>query len=104
VTAVDAPLDDGIRSALYLTCAEALTNVAKHAAASSVQIVARPGSDGMFELEVVDDGVGGATCTAGSGLAGVHERIASVSGRVELTSPQGSGTRLVVRVPVGHPS
>ena len=101
VDAVDVPLAEACRSALYLTCAEALTNVAKHAGADSVTIAAGPGYAGTFELAVVDDGVGGATFDAGSGLAGVLDRIASVGGHVELVSPVGSGTRLVVRVPAG---
>ncbi|WP_456845762.1 sensor histidine kinase [Cellulomonas sp. P5_C6] len=100
VDATDVPLTDAVRAAIYLICAEALTNVAKHARASTVAIVAREHPGGTLELSVVDDGAGGAARDRGAGLTGVYDRVASVGGMVELDSPTGSGTRLVVRVPV----
>ena len=90
-----------IESTVYFVVAEALANVAKHAEASSVTIAVRSEGDSI-EVEVADDGVGGAsTRGGGSGLPGLADRVAAVGGTVEIDSPQGDGTRLMVRIPRG---
>jgi PAS domain S-box-containing protein len=90
-----------LRASVYFFCSEALTNVVKHAAASSawVNIAAR---DGMLMVEVGDDGVGGAEIgSAGSGLVGLNDRIGALNGTFELSSPhQGAGTTLTARIPL----
>ena len=53
------------------------------------------------ELEVADDGRGGADRAGGSGLRGLEDRLSTVGGELELDSPPGRGTRLRVRVPLG---
>lgn len=91
------------QAAAYFVAAEALTNVAKHAQASSVLVtaaaVAGPGGACTLRLVIADDGRGGATTTAGTGLAGLAGRIAALDGTFDLDSPAGAGTRLTVELP-----
>jgi signal transduction histidine kinase len=51
-------------------------------------------------IEVVDDGVGGATAGGGSGLLGLSDRVEALSGRLEVESPRGEGTRVRAVIPV----
>ena len=56
--------------------------------------------NGSVELEVRDDGVGGAATGSGSGLEGLRDRVAAVNGALEVYSPPGQGTVLRARLPV----
>jgi len=56
--------------------------------------------DGEMSLTISDDGVGGAVTGGGSGLIGLKDRVAAVSGRLEVASPDGSGTTLTVTIPL----
>ena len=51
-------------------------------------------TDSMLELEIADDGVGGADPAAGSGLRGLVDRVDALDGRLEVVSPPGGGTRV----------
>jgi signal transduction histidine kinase len=89
-----------VESAVYFCCLEALNNVAKYAAASSVEIRLRQ-RDGELRFEVADDGVGfepGAT-TRGTGLQGIADRLDALGGRFEIRTAPGKGTTLVGLVP-----
>ncbi len=88
-----------VEGTLYFAVAEALTNVAKYAAASRVDVTIRRDAQGV-SVVVSDDGVGGADPTLGSGLRGLVDRLAVVDGTVEVVSPSGAGTRITCRVPV----
>jgi signal transduction histidine kinase len=88
-----------IEATAYFTVAEALTNASRHAQASRVEVAIRDDGDRLVVL-VDDDGVGGADPTAGSGLAGLADRVASVDGRLTIDSPVGRGTRLRAEVPL----
>ena len=85
-------------AAIYFTVAEGLTNVAKHAQAScaTVDVDVR---DGVLIAEVADDGVGGASLAAGSGLRGLADRLDAVGGTLSIDSPPGGGTTLHAEVP-----
>lgn len=84
---------------LYYVAAESLTNAAKYAQASEVEV--RLDLDGPnLRLSVTDDGVGGADQTRGSGLIGLRDRIDTLGGTFEISSPAGEGTALRVTVPV----
>ncbi|MFL5825912.1 MAG: PAS domain S-box protein [Thermoleophilaceae bacterium] len=86
----------------YFVIAEALTNVAKHSRASHAAVVARV-EDGALQLEVRDDGVGGAV-PGGSGLLGVKDRLAVLHGRLRVESPAGGGTVVAADIPLhGEP-
>jgi signal transduction histidine kinase len=102
---VDAPEDDALRAcgaaaqaAAYFVVAEALTNVTKHAGATSARVQVRC-VDGRLRLVVHDDGRGGAAASPGSGLDGLRSRVAALDGTFDLVSPAGAGTTLTVEVP-----
>jgi signal transduction histidine kinase len=91
-------LPEPVEAAAYYLVSEALTNVAKHARASDV-IVSVTQDDGFVQIEVTDDGVGGADIGAGSGLRGLADRFEALGGAVHVDSRSGCGTRLTGRVP-----
>lgn len=97
-----APASAAAQAAAYFVVAEALTNVAKHAGAESVDVRARLVPDEhptRLRVEVRDDGRGGAEASSGGGLDGLRGRVAALDGTFELDSPPGAGTRLTVEVP-----
>jgi PAS domain S-box-containing protein len=94
---VDARFSPTVEATAYFVVAEALTNVAKHAEATEAQVrVAVEGRDVV--VEVVDDGRGGADA-AGSGLAGLADRVSALDGTLSVASPPGGGTRVRAAVP-----
>ncbi len=96
-------LPEPIEIALYYACAEALTNVAKHAGASRAS-VALASAAAHVVLAIADDGVGGAEPGAGSGLRGISDRIEALGGHLRLTSEAGAGTQLFVEIPLPAPT
>jgi two-component system sensor histidine kinase UhpB len=90
-----------VETLAYRVVQEALNNVAKHAGATRVQVLARrEGTD--VELVIADDGKGFDTAMApgeGSGLRGMRDRVELFSGTVEVASRPGRGTRITARVP-----
>jgi signal transduction histidine kinase len=81
----------------YYVVSEALTNAAKHARASKVEVHARA-RDGVLELKIDDDGVGGADPSGGSGLTGLADRVEALGGTIWIASPPGEGTSLRVEL------
>lgn len=104
-TSVTAELPEGttlpaeVERNAYFIAAEALTNAAKHAAASSATVMVRI-VDGALEVEVADDGHGGAISVAGHGIAGLHGRVHGLGGTLEVTSPDGGPTTVTARLPL----
>jgi signal transduction histidine kinase len=96
--AVARRLPAGVEVAAYFAVCEALANVAKHSRARRASVRGRLVGD-VLVVEVRDDGVGGADPAAGSGLAGLADRIAVVEGRLLLSSPAGGPTLLRVEIP-----
>jgi signal transduction histidine kinase len=88
-----------VELAVYFVVAEALTNVAKYAHASSASIAITT-SDARVTVDVVDDGVGGADIAGGSGLRGLSDRVAALDGPLAVDSPPGEGTRLHAEIPL----
>jgi signal transduction histidine kinase len=86
--------------AAYYVVSEALTNAAKHAQPSTVEVRARA-DDGVLELTIDDDGVGGADPVQGSGLTGLADRVEALGGTIAIASPPGEGTSLRVELPLG---
>jgi PAS domain S-box-containing protein len=85
---------------IYFFCSEGLTNMVKHAQASSGWISIRRDVD-LLSVEVRDDGVGGADRDSdGSGLAGLADRVEALDGTFTLTSNAGSGTSLRAEIPL----
>jgi GAF domain-containing protein len=96
---VERRLPDHVEVAAYYAVSEALANAAKHAQASAVQ-VELGADDAMVRLAIRDDGIGGADPAQGSGLVGLSDRIEAVGGTLEVTSPTGGGTTLLIEIPV----
>jgi signal transduction histidine kinase len=92
-------LPERVEAAAYYVVAEALTNAARHAEATSVSVRLRC-EDGRLRIEVSDDGVGGADFRSGSGLRGLADRVEALGGRLDLHSPAGGGTTLTGEVPI----
>ena len=83
---------------MYFCAAELLTNAAKHSGGSAVSLQLAQERD-LLRLTVADDGVGGAQMTGG-GLSGLAERLATIDGRLDVTSPPGGPTVASVELPV----
>jgi signal transduction histidine kinase len=92
-------LPSPVEIAAYFVVAEALTNVAKYARATTATVSITTGG-GRVRVEVTDDGVGGADAGGGSGLRGLSDRVAALDGRLDLESPPGEGTRLRAEIPL----
>jgi signal transduction histidine kinase len=94
-------LPGSVELAIYYASAEAIANAAKHAQASAVSV--RVASDrSRVTLTVVDDGVGGADPSAGTGLQGIVDRISALGGHVAISSEAGSGTSLRAEIPLAR--
>jgi signal transduction histidine kinase len=98
-TAPHARLPQQVEVAAYYVVAEALTNAAKHAGASTV-VVRAEADDSVLRLSIRDDGNGGADPTAGSGLIGLRDRVEAIAGTLVIESTVGSGTTLLVELPL----
>jgi len=97
--AVDPGLPESAEVAAYYVVAEALTNTAKHARASVVNVRVEA-EDANLHLCIRDDGIGGADSRKGSGLIGLTDRVEALGGQMDVSSPLGSGTSLLVKIPI----
>ena len=88
-----------VETAAYFAVSEALANVVKHAGAGLVAVDVRIAC-GRLLIDVTDDGCGGASADAGSGLRGLTDRVGALDGRVAIESPPGAGTRVQVEIPI----
>ena len=88
-----------MEAAAYYIVVEALTNAAKHAAASETRVAVTVES-GIVEVEVADDGIGGAD-PAGSGLRGLADRAEALGGTLSVESAPGRGTVVRASIPLG---
>jgi signal transduction histidine kinase len=100
--ATDLPrrLPSSVEGTAYFVVAEALTNMAKHSRAShgSVRITDRGET---LQVEIHDDGIGGAQAVGLGGLHGLVDRVRGVDGELRLSSPEGGPTTLVAEIPCG---
>lgn len=101
VTAAHEPrCGDDVEHAAYFVISEALTNAARHARASHVEVTI-----GCCEAALVvivrDDGVGGAQQRDGAGLINLEDRVRALGGQWRLASPVGAGTTIEVQLPCG---
>jgi signal transduction histidine kinase len=106
VPAQAADWGESVNIVVYRLVQEALTNVARHACARrvAVQLSSEAANDATqtLVLQVVDDGIGAAPAQAGHGLglAGMRERVESLGGVFDASSPAQGGFRIVARLPV----
>jgi PAS domain S-box-containing protein len=101
VSLIEVPserLSETLEVAAYYVVAEGLTNIAKYAQAdrASVSVLHTPN---LLEVEIADDGIGGADVSKGSGLRGLGDRVEALGGRLAVDSPPGGGTRLRAEIP-----
>jgi signal transduction histidine kinase len=90
-------LEERVEIGAYYVVSEALTNTAKHARASKVEVRMRV-LNGVLELKIDDDGVGGADPSRGSGLTGLADRVEALGGTIWMRSPPGEGTSVRVEL------
>lgn len=87
-----------VESAVYFAVAECLANIGKHSGAQHAWI--RLGHEaGMLRAEVGDDGHGGASADAGTGMRGVMRRLGAFDGTMMVSSPVGGPTIVSLEVP-----
>ena len=96
---VERRLPERVEVAMYYVAAEALTNAAKHAHASTVTLSVAADVCGV-RLSVQDDGVGGADLGNGSGLIGLKDRVEALGGRMQISSINQRGTTLIAEMPL----
>ncbi|WP_330338374.1 sensor histidine kinase [Streptomyces sp. NBC_00557] len=90
-----APAIEGIA---YFTVSELLQNISKHSRARSASVDVWCTEDRLM-VQVIDDGVGGADVSRGSGLAGLAGRLDAVDGVLVVDSPAGGPTRVIAELP-----
>ncbi len=93
------PLAPQISLTLYRAAQEGLTNIRKHAQASSAQVVLDYQDNALVKLTIQDFGVGAIDTQGGYGLLGIHERIKLLGGEMRIETAPGQGFRLEVEVP-----
>jgi PAS domain S-box-containing protein len=103
VTQTEVRLPEPVEVTAYYVASEALTNAAKHAQASMVDIAAEADSRWLV-LKIRDDGVGGADPSRGSGLISLRDRVQALGGVFQVRSETGGGTELIARIPVAAPA
>jgi signal transduction histidine kinase len=87
-----------VEATAYFVVAEALTNVVKYAKANAVTLSIQR-RNGILAVEVIDDGVGGADVSRGSGLRGLDDRVAAIGGTLQVRSVAGEGTVIRADIP-----
>ena len=99
-------LPEPIQITTYYLVAEALTNTAKHAHATTVHIQVdtdhTDAGDPVLRVWVRDDGRGGADPHGGSGLIGLNDRVDALGGHLWLHSPPAGGTTVRAELPLRH--
>jgi PAS domain S-box-containing protein len=99
---IDAPderLPEHVEATAYYIVSEAMTNVAKHAAARRAQVSVRREGD-VLRCEVSDDGRGGADASGGTGILGLRDRAEAAGGTLSVVSPPGRGTVVAAALPL----
>jgi len=89
-----------IETIAYFCAAELIANATKHSYANQIKINIFTERAGVLHLEVVDDGIGGAEAGRGSGLSGLAQRVSTVDGHIDVSSPAGGPTTVTVRLPL----
>jgi PAS domain S-box-containing protein len=97
--ALEERLPEHVEATAYYIVSEALTNVAKHAAADHLRVSVRRDGD-LLRCEIADDGRGGADESRGTGILGLRDRAEASGGMLSITSPPGGGTVVAAALPL----
>jgi signal transduction histidine kinase len=89
-----------IETMAYFCVAELLANAIKHSSANMIEIKIDMERTRLIRVLVTDDGSGGADPSRGTGLDGLRQRASTVDGRLQLSSPPGGPTTVIVELPV----
>ncbi|GAB3849659.1 hypothetical protein GCM10027610_073190 [Dactylosporangium cerinum] len=92
-------MPERVEVAAYYVVSEVLTNATKHARASVVRVDVEV-EGAILRILTQDDGIGGADPGRGSGLIGLQDRVETLGGHMEIVSPVGHGTTLLVKIPI----
>jgi signal transduction histidine kinase len=101
ITLLELPsvrLNDTAEATAYYVFSEAVANAQKYARASAMHVRSTL-QRGLLHIEVVDNGIGGATEGLGSGLQGLRDRVEATGGTFRLVSPIGRGTKISAAIP-----
>ncbi|MEU9232744.1 sensor histidine kinase [Streptomyces subrutilus] len=97
-SSLDRRPDVDVESTAYYIIAECLANTVKHASATCIHVSLEQ-DDSSLVVSVTDDGTGGASAQSGTGLRGLEDRAAALSGRLDVTSPPGGPTTVRATLP-----
>ena len=89
-----------IETIAYFCAAELIANATKHSYANQIKINIFSERAGLLRLEVADDGIGGAEAAHGTGLTGLAQRVSTVDGHIDVSSPAGGPTKVTVQLPL----
>jgi signal transduction histidine kinase len=89
-----------IETIAYFSAAELIANATKHSYANQIKINIHTERSGVLRLDVIDDGIGGADAVRGAGLAGLAQRVSTVDGWLDVSSPPGGPTVVTVELPL----
>jgi signal transduction histidine kinase len=89
-----------IESIAYFCAAELIANATKHSYANQIKIKIYTERARVLRLEVADDGIGGADLGRGTGLSGLAQRVSTVDGRIDVSSPAGGPTVVTIQLPL----
>ncbi|MFD9909693.1 sensor histidine kinase [Streptomyces sp. NPDC059063] len=90
--------DESVESAAYFAVSETLTNAVKYAEADRIWVDVHH-AQGMLRIAVTDNGKGGASIGAGSGLSGIERRLGTFDGVLAVSSPVGGPTMVTMEIP-----
>jgi signal transduction histidine kinase len=99
----ESPLTPEVEACAWFVVSEALANALKHARARHISLSARRIRDGL-RVTVRDDGCGGASDGAGTGLQRLADRVAATGGRLSIRSAAEEGTLVAAEIPLRRES
>ncbi|TPW72764.1 sensor histidine kinase [Schumannella sp. 10F1B-5-1] len=97
-TSVDARPSELVEATVYFVASECLANIARHSGATRAWMTLGCAGENLL-LTVRDNGHGGASLDAGTGIRGLVDRVEALGGELELASPAGQGTTIRVMLP-----
>ncbi|HEX7188884.1 MAG TPA: histidine kinase [Actinomycetes bacterium] len=100
--AVEGRLPEAVEVATYFVCSESLTNIAKHAKATTAEVSVDVTACAVVDV-VSDNGVGGGEVQRGGGLEGLRDRVEALGGSLDVSSSAGAGTTLRASIPLDGP-